>query len=197
MKKLISILIISGAITTTTMSQFDTVPTTTVIRYGFKMGNFNTGSGYNMGFEGSVFVESKGRLLALGFFYNSEKNRIAGITINHEIHLGKTNRKSGFTFDKFLFYNFLLVKSTLCASDISSSLFKSMYTNSNIYSMEHHIGIGCKLGLTNNIFINAAIGYGRYMGSVKKASQPSIDNPVFKGGNGWGTLTKINISYYL
>jgi hypothetical protein len=164
-------------------------------KYGIRINNFNTGSGFKMGTEATGYVQLNKQLLEVGMFYDYESSKVSGITVHHEVTIININLKKHNFFEGYIFYNFIFRKTTLNSSYFTDPFFKTKYNNAPVMSMEHYLGLGGKIQITSNIYLNAAYGYGLFLGSVKKADQPTLKSPVFKGKNGWGNILKFGIGY--
>lgn len=165
--------------------------------YGIKINNFKTGSGFKMGTEASVYVELNRRSLEAGVFYDYESNNISGINVEHDISFLKTRINQKQILTSYFFYNFIVRNTRLHTSDFTDPTIGAHFDKSSVISMEHHIGLGCKFKITNNVFLNGSFGYGRYLGSVKKATQPTAELPLVNGVSGWGEIFKFGIGFNL
>jgi hypothetical protein len=43
------------------------------------------------------------------------------------------------------------------------------------------------------MYIHCDLGYGRYLGSIKKPGKPDEKTGMYKGGDGWGVFSKLGI----
>jgi hypothetical protein len=93
-----------------------------------------------------------------------------------------------------IFYNFIYRKTSIPEVTADSKLTgdKASYT-----SMEHHAGMGVKMKITSSIYADCDLGYGAYLGSIKKPSLPDPLTGEISGTNGFGMIFKIGLGCYL
>jgi hypothetical protein len=99
-------------------------------------------------------------------------------------------------FQPYIFYNFIYRKSNIpevkATTEINSSPELVTYT-----SMEHHLGIGLQIHITKLINLQTGLGYGLYLGSIKRPSQPDPLTKEITGTNGSALLAKLGIGFNL
>jgi hypothetical protein len=162
-------------------------------RYAVEINQFITGSGFKSGSEIYVTVIPDNRKqISLGIYYCSEYKKITGISIHHEVALIRRTRNRIPRVTPYAFYDLIYRKNTIreLLSDKSKSANLVTYA-----SMEHHLGIGARLNLGEAFSIKSELGYGVYLGSIKKPSAPDPVTGEITGTNGFGMLGKIGICY--
>lgn len=158
-----------------------------------ELNQFVTGSGFSSGTAANIkFETDKSRNLAFGIYYDLEYQKIAGIFAHHETMLFRNRDICRAVIKPHLFYNFLYRKTTIpeLEADLKSTGHLVTYT-----SHEHHFGIGIKIMFLNRLYIDTDLGYGLYLGSIKK---PAVSNQVtgeVGGTNGWGMIVQAGIGY--
>ena len=161
------------------------------LRINIGITQFITGSGFATGTELYFKInETSKRSLALGAYYCSEYKKVTGFTVNHEVFLLRDKQHK---IEPLVFYNFIY-RRTLAPqlfADMGEGKFDATYV-----SIEHHVGAGLRINLTQNVFISTKLGFGGYMGSVRKPlTDPILMN--VSGGNGLSMMAKIGIGVTL
>lgn len=160
-----------------------------------ELNQFITGSGFASGTELNIKLDPDNKKnFAFGIFYDHEYKKITGISIHHEIALLREKAILGERIKPHLFYNFIYRKTTIpeVGPDLLSTGDLVTYT-----SLEHHIGIGMKINLFEDLYLDLDLGYGAYCGSIKK---PTAFNPVtgeIKGSNGLGMIAQVGIGCHI
>ena len=159
-------------------------------RYGVEINHFITGSGFSSGTEVLVSVIDGGRNLNVGFFICGETRRVHGIIAHHEVSLIRNPARS--RFQPYVFYNGIYRISKVSRTpDTNNTKGFGIYK-----TFEHHIGISLRAGLTRNLYLSGALGYGVYFGSIKKpVIIPGTDEVA--GSNGFSPLAKIGFGVIL
>jgi hypothetical protein len=163
-------------------------------RYGFEISQFTSASGFKAGSEAHFTVRPSLRSqVGFGIYFDSEHQRISGVTITHKRMLRSYKINQNPVFEPLFFYNFIYRKSNLPELRGDGTLGSmSTYT-----SMEHHIGLGCNINILPKLFLQGEAGYGLYLGSIKKPSAPDPITNEVKGTNGWGSIMKFGIGIRL
>jgi hypothetical protein len=100
-------------------------------------------------------------------------------------------------FEPYIFYNFIYRVTTLdCTLSKYPDLMKYLCPGKATYkSLEHALGIGLEINLSNYMYINCNIGFERYLGSIKKPCNPDQYTGIFDGGDGWGVFYKLGFGF--
>jgi hypothetical protein len=167
----------------------------TITKYGMRMINYKTNSGFTMETAILGYAELRNNSLGIGVFFNYNANTISGIVANYDWNLLNSRWVSENKIGLYVFYNFIFRVTTLHTSDFTDSRIGTSYNDSRVMSIEHYVGLGSKINIIGNVYLKAAAGYGLYLGSIKKASQPNENMPVLHGKNGWGEIVKFGIGY--
>jgi hypothetical protein len=181
---ILSIFFITGALGQTS----DTLIRT---RYGIELNQFITGSGFASGTELYVTVIPDHRKnISLGLYFCSGQKKITGLTIHYEKALRKyADHQKVFPYAFYnMIYRFTKTREVLIDKNAEANLV--------IYkSLEHHLGMGIRISLAKDLYINGALGYGVYLGSIEKPSEPNPVTGEISGGNGFGVISKIGFAY--
>lgn len=158
-----------------------------------ELNQFITGSGFSSGTRMNIMIESnRNRNLAFGIIYDYEYQKIVGLSAHHETMLWRNRDICKGMIKPCLFYNFLYRKTTIpeLGTDLKSKVPFVTYS-----SHEHHFGIGIRMEFLDRLYMDADIGYGIYLGSIKK---PAICNHLtgeVGGTNGFGIIAQVGIGY--
>ena len=160
-------------------------------RYGIEISQFITGSGFASGTEIIITVSQNNmKNLSLGLYFCPERKNITGITIHQEMTLNRFSAHTRVT--PYAFFNLIYRRSKIREEQVD----KNVLGEYGLYkSIEHHLGIGLRIRIAEDLYIKSALGYGLYLGSIKK---PSEQNPItgeIKGTNGFGALAKVGLAY--
>lgn len=163
------------------------------VKYGIEVNHFNLGSGFGGGSELQFQLKSvKNRTIGLGLYVDNQSQKLVGITFNHKRMLFSGNRTKERFFQPYVLYNFIYRLTTI--PEVTANLDKTgdivTYT-----SMEHHIGIGIKTNVSKIFYINSEIGYGLYLGSIKRPSAPDPITNEITGTSGFGKIAKIGFGF--
>jgi hypothetical protein len=164
--------------------------------YSIEFAQFNSGSGFQGGYEVHLNVQpSTKATVSFGIFIDKESKKFSGITITHKRMLLAEKTKAS-KIRPYIFYNFIYRKTNipeLTASDISNSSADLVtYT-----SMEHHLGLGFQVKVSNLISLNGGVAYGLYLGSIKRPSQPNPITREITGTSGGAILAKVGFAINL
>jgi hypothetical protein len=184
-KKLVFILIQITAALLTVQAQDG------IRKFGIEANQFIVESGFGTSSELQFYVLDKtGKRLSIGLYYDNKLNKIGGISIS-TLKMLRNNRKSHMpVFEPYLFYNLIYHKTTITKPVQSDSYFVAAGTYK---SMEHHAGIGVRANIAKGFYLKGDIGYGLYLGSIMKPSQPDATLNESYGTHGAGALIKIGI----
>jgi hypothetical protein len=166
-------------------------PDTIKTRYGVEVNQFVTGSGFGSGTEFHLIIlPNQNKNLSLGIYFSPDEKKITGITLNHELALTRNNKPRKAVPYAFyhMIYRFTRVKETQEGqhTEIASGLYKSF---------EHHIGLGFRIAVSKGIYCNSSLGYGVFLGSIKKQSEIVPVNGEIKGINGFGVIAKAGVAF--
>jgi len=163
-------------------------------QYGFAFSQFTSQSGFQPGYEAHFTVQPSAKAkVGFGIFLDNESKKFSGVTITHQRMLMAKRNKVAF-IQPFLFYNFIYRKTTLpelkSGSELTSTRNLATYT-----SMEHHIGVGLNLNISSKIILDCGLGYGLYLGSIKRPSSPDPLTKEIAGTNGNALIFKTGIGF--
>jgi hypothetical protein len=160
-------------------------------RYGIEISQFITGSGFASGTEIYVTViPDHKKNISLGFYFCSDQKKITGITIHHERTLRRYADHQKVV--PYAFYN-MIYRITKTREVSANKDLEAV--NATYRSMEHHLGIGLRINVAKDFYLNSALGYGVYLGSIKKPSEPDPVTGEIMGKSGFGAIAKIGIAY--
>ena len=191
MKKLpatmiISILMITGIFGQTT----DALKKT---RYGLELSQFITGSGFASGTEIYITViPDQKKNLSLGLYFCPEAKKISGFSIHHEMSLIRSAGQKKVA--PYAFYN-MIYRITKTRGGLAENGPEAGYATYK--SLEHHLGVGVRITLAKDLYLKSAVGYGVYLGSIKKPSDPNPVTGEIMGENGFGAIAKIGIAFVI
>jgi len=161
--------------------------------YSVEFNEFYTSSGFAAGSEiyFTVIPDSK-KSISLGLYYCPESKSITGITIHHERYLKTAFKLKSNRINPYAFYNLIYRRTKM-----TELLPGNMESDKKVTykSMEHHIGMGTQIYLRKNVFVKGELGYGLYIGSIKKASGPDPITGEIYGKTGFGFISKIGIGF--
>ncbi|MBN1185704.1 MAG: hypothetical protein JXB49_25710 [Bacteroidales bacterium] len=160
-------------------------------RYGVELNQFITGSGFATGTEIYITViPDHKKNISLGLYFCPDAKRITGITVHHEMALLRNSAQRKIV--PYAFYNMIYRFTRVKEANADSSL-KVGYATYK--SLEHHLGIGIRINLIKDVYLNSALGYGVYLGSIKKHTKPDAVTGELTGGNGFGAIAKIGVAF--
>lgn len=188
MKKLISLTIIFAAIVIVVTGQ--TINSTTkTLKYGVEASRSSLGSGFSPAAELQFQLQTvRKRSIGLGIYFDTEYQRIAGITFNHKWFLftGKMHHEP--VISPYIMYHYIFRNTAIPEvtdnKDHSGPIV-------HYKSMEHHLTFGTRIRITRSFYINGDLGYGLYLGSIKKPSAPDPITHEIVGTNGFGLISRI------
>jgi len=162
-------------------------------KYLFEINHFITGSGFKGGIEAFFKYEPDNKKnLGIGLYFCPELKKLAGISIHHERLIGYKN--PGQLFTPYAFYNLIYRKTTTNEVLVHDDRMGDLVTYS---SMEHHLGLGARLKLSPTLYVKFDTGYGVYLGSIKKPSEPNPVTGEVTGSNGFGIIVKAGLGFSL
>lgn len=153
--------------------------------YGINVAEFYTGSGHGSSFVFNTNVQQGRRSLEFGVVYQEQDNRISGGNAKFKMFLGRNayisrySSSKGMKLKPYLQYNCIYHSSKVNTPDfIPAGSKKSTYpelpsTPGTIASMEHYTGGGLQLFVSRNIWIDASMGLGAYIGAIDHENQPN------------------------
>ncbi len=156
-----------------------------------ELNQFVTGSGFSSSTELSVKISNDDKkTLTIGAFYCYDTDKISGITFKHEIRIfrGKSILKD--RVKPHVFYNMIYRRSSI-EKTRDDGLTESQARR--YISMEHHLGVGSTIYFTKSLFISGDLGFGPYLGSIKKPKILNQYSGEIAGTNGFGMLLKVGI----
>jgi hypothetical protein len=129
----------------------------------------------------------------MGIFIDNQTAKFSGITITHQRMLFTGGRKVP-TIQPYIFYNLIYRKTHIpelkATSEAIGNIDIVTYT-----SLEHHLGVGLNFRISNLVYLKTDIGYGLYLGSIKRPSQPDPITREIKGTNGSSLLLKAGLAF--
>ena len=160
-------------------------------RYGLELSQFITGSGFASGTEIYITViPDHKKNISLGLYFCPELKKITGITVHHEMALRRYSSHQMVV--PYAFYNMIYRITKI--REVSAD--KNLEGDNAIYkSLEHHLGIGIRISLAKDLYFKSALGYGVYLGSIKRPSEPDPVTGEIMGKNGFGAIAKIGIAF--
>ncbi len=163
--------------------------------YGVKVNNFstNSGFGYQAGFD--VFVQSNNRLLEVGIFGDGKSGLISGAEVQY-IHMFKSKKlhiSSRSKFVPFFNYNCIYRHTDIVAPTMMVNGKAYNYMNGTVTSIEHYVGLGGRLSMSKNTFIEGSMGFGGYLGSIEKTQYRTKVMFDIKGKDSFGFMGKVSV----
>jgi hypothetical protein len=191
MKKLYPILILPVFMTMGALAQNQDNREKT--HYGAELNQFITGSGFSSGTEAyfTIIPDNK-KQISIGLYFCSEQKKVTGITVHHERSLIRFHRGIIPLIVPYAYYDLIYRKTTMREVSAKKDFSGNMVTYT---SMEHHLGVGARIRFDGGFFLNSEVGYGIYLGSIKKPSAPNPVTGEITGTNGLCALAKIGIGY--
>jgi hypothetical protein len=105
------------------------------------------------------------------------------------------NRKRLPLLQPFVLYNFIY-RRTSTPEIIEKDGNIVMGTEVASYaSMEHHLGMGLNINISDNIVLDCGFGYGLYLGSIKRPSAPDPITHEISGTSGSGFVFKTGVGF--
>lgn len=178
------------AATVTTAAQYKNQDNT---QYGLSMAQFSSESGFQPGFEIHFTVQpSRTSKVGFGLFMDNETKRISGLTITHQRMLVTRLRKLPL-IQPFVVYNFIYRRTSMQELIVQDDAIVRGTNLATYASMEHHLGLGLNLNFSKRIYLDASLGYGLYLGSIKRPSTPDPITRQVSGSTGGGLIFKTGI----
>lgn len=164
-------------------------------RYGISFSQFKSQSGFQPGYELHFIIQPSAKAnMGIGFFIDNETKEFEGITVTHQRMLFTNRYKTPF-FQPFIMYNFIYRKTHIqelveTEGGIGNGDNWVTYT-----SMEHYLGAGLNINLASHVALECGIGYGLYLGSIKRPSDPDPITREISGTSGSGIIFKTGIGF--
>lgn len=186
-------LILVTLVVATTQSIYGQYKSYDVTSYGIEVSQFISGSGFASSSEAHFTIQPSAKAkVGMGIFVDNQTAKFSGITITHQRML-LTGRRRVPTVQPYVFYNFIYRKTFLpelkATSEPDQSVDIVSYT-----SLEHHLGVGFNFRISNLVCLKTDLGYGLYLGSIKRPSQPNAITREIKGTNGGAILVKAGLA---
>ncbi len=172
--------------------------------YGVSVSNTATGSGTGLSSDLNVFVIKGKNQLQAGALMNYERGKIAGeqVLFKHyftsDTYYNKNYRSGRSRVEPYLMYN-LIYRSTTSTDNFhytkSGSIGGTQSPDDVISSIEHYLGAGAKVLITNNLFLDGNMGAGIYLGTINKADRKLDFLAINKDNKGYGLAFKLGIGY--
>ncbi len=170
---------------------------------GFNLNYFYSESGYGPGLNLNVSIERDKRRLGMGLIMQQENVRLSGGEIHYKHFISSIFNEGDSGVEQyrnlrfFVNYNFIFRKNILpdSYSGMSSAMEQNVIPGGRVATFEHYIGGGAQVRLIDQIYLNAGVGYGIILGSIKEIYQ---DEPHFTEGgrkNDFGLSAKFGLSY--
>jgi hypothetical protein len=166
--------------------------------YGINVYHASTGSGYGSSMNLNFSAQKFNRVFALGVLFDTQLGKIKGFEFMYKHFLGYHSANfSKRTIKTFFNYNFMYRMPTQII--VNPSYFKSdninpAAVNGKMTTFEHAIGLGARVSLIKQVYVEGTLGFGVYLGSHYKGATPNTlgihkDNygfvPSFKLGFGF------------
>jgi hypothetical protein len=165
--------------------------------YGLEINGFNSKSGFDNGLEAALYVKDKNKLLEVGAYFDSKTMSLSGLSITHKRYFNKKELFNITTINPYLFYNFIYRVTFLDSMATANTDFSRFIgkTEARYASIEHYVGAGFELHLRNYFYINTYLGYGYFMGSIKRPTLSKNSIGVYQGSNGWCEFFKVGFGF--
>lgn len=173
----------------------DTLPLIYFDSYGMEINNFYTHSGFNSGMEAAIFVKDSNKTLQLGAYFDTKTSSLAGFVLSHKHYIFNNKNTYKKVIYPYLFYNLIYRQSVYNKPLFDPNYNQLMYSAKARYtSLEHYIGIGVDIDIYNYIYFNINLGFGGYLGSIKR---PVTDSTIglYIGTDGWGGIAKFGFGF--
>ena len=168
---------------------FDNDPTPLPItKYTFELLTFYSNSGFSpaTSLNFGIVSSSNKNGLGLGFFFDNETSTFSGLNMNLFWFLGKSTK-----LRPYIFYDIIFRR-----SHVNEPMPNGYYGDLAAYnSVEHHIGLGVKLKLSNKFYLKTSFGPGFYLGSIEKPKGPDPRTLEMYGSNGFGYIMNFALGY--
>lgn len=172
--------------------------------YGVSVSNTATGSGTGLSSDLNVFVIKGKNQLQAGALMNYERGKISGeqVLFKHyfisDSYYNKNFRSGRSKVEPYLMYN-LIYRSTTSTDNFhytkSGSIGGTQSPDDVISSIEHYLGAGAKVLITNNLFLDGNMGAGIYLGAINKVDRKLSFLGIQKENKGYGLAFKLGIGY--
>lgn len=164
-----------------------------VTSYGIEVSQFISGSGFSSSSEAHFTIQPSAKAkVGMGIFIDNQTAKFSGITITHQRML-LTGARRVPTVQPYVFYNFIYRKTHIpelkASSEVNRNINIVSYT-----SLEHHLGLGLEVRISNLVSVKTDLGYGLYLGSIKRPSQPNPITREIRGTNGGAILLKAGLA---
>ncbi|MBN1953357.1 MAG: hypothetical protein JW801_19285 [Bacteroidales bacterium] len=162
-------------------------------KYALELSQYFTQSGFNTGTALSVAViPDRMKNLSIGLSFCPESKKFTSVTFHHERTL--INNLFNESSDISLFYN-MIYRVTKIDETSSEGIPESHI--GTYKSLEHHLGIELNVKLARQVSVHGALGYGCYLGSIKKPVESDRFPGKIEGTNGLGAIAKLGVRYIL
>jgi hypothetical protein len=187
---IIWVVIVAATVQSTTAQRYNEEKA----QYGITISQFNSQSGFKPGYDVHLTVQPNYKAkVGFGLFIDTETKEFAGFSLNHQRMLFASEHKIKF-LQPFIMYNFIYRK-TKSLELISTNEGFDFGTNWATYtSMEHHLGLGLDINISDNILLESSFGYGLYLGSIKRPSADPATKEVM-GTSGGGFIFKTGFGF--
>jgi hypothetical protein len=165
------------------------------MKHFIELHQFITGSGFAPSTELCFKLNRDNKkAIAFGVFYCNEFTITSGISFHYEIMIFREEVILKNLIKPYVFYN-LIYRKTSITKTIEDKITKN---NLGLYtSMEHHVGIGSKINLSKSLYASCNLGFGPYLGSIKKPTNPNQYTDEIIGTNGFGIFAGVGIGCYI
>jgi hypothetical protein len=162
-------------------------------RFAIECNQFITGSGFRSGTEiYCTVIPDKKKNISLGLYFCPMEKAISGITIHHERSIIRSTSER--RVHPYVFYNMIYRITQIKEKDAECD---TMLAPGTYKSLEHHLGVGARMVIAKDVFFNCSLGYGIYLGSIRKPTASISCSEELMGGNGFGVIAKVGFAFVL
>ena len=163
--------------------------------FGMQVSQFKTNDGFASSTEVMYFLKGRNKSIEMGLYFDDNTRFFQGLTFGHKYFIFRNRFNENTIFEPYLMYKFIYrvttLKTTLSAHPERTWLIP--VGEARYASMEHYAGAGVEINVSKNFYINTSVGFGRYLGSIKKPTNPDQYSGIYEGGDGWGGIYKIGL----
>jgi len=172
---------------------------------GFNMYYAYSASGYGKSLNMNMSIEREKRQLEIGVILQEESAQIFGgeILYRHylsDLHKNENSRNPQYRNLRVYFqYNFIFRNNTLPDrfETIPSASEDNVVPGGRVATFEHYAGAGVQVKLLDNFFLNAGLGYGIILGSVKEKFNGEPHYTMGGNKNDFGLVVRFGLGYLL
>jgi hypothetical protein len=167
--------------------------------YGVSVSHINTGTGHGPGYAVNANVNKGRKTLEVGLVYSNRDSKIGGADFRYRVLLGDISRIQGNDklYTAYLQYNLMYQKGMSYSPDLVTLGDTEYEVESDpgvVATMGHFIAYGNKIKLFNNVYVDASLGLGYYVGSLDKINGPGTFG-IHNENSGLTYSLKVGIGY--